>query len=139
MNTTAILARFSSLVAAAGITATLAVADAHAQVLAAAVTVAEAPAGASVPRLMNPDAVGRNASSRYGSFVELAAPRQAEFLVQIDERGRVKEARLITSSGSRVADRVFAESVREMRFTPATVAGQAVSAWITLPMYLTRN
>jgi TonB family protein len=139
MTTNDLLIRAGSLAAAAGIALVLNAADAQAQVFAAAVTVTEAPAGASAPRLMNPHGVGRNAVSRYGSFVELAAPRQAEFLVRVDARGRVTDARVVTSSGSRVADRVFAESVREMRFTPATVAGQAVSAWITVPLHLTRS
>jgi TonB family protein len=100
----------------------------------AALTLVEASTNTIAPLLLNSNHVGRDAMNRYPGWIEWSNPRQAEFLLQVNEEGRVRAVRLSKSSGHPLVDRALHEVAREMRFAPATLDAQAVGVWVRVPV-----
>jgi TonB family protein len=100
----------------------------------AALTLVGASANTTAPLLLNSNHVGRDAMNRYQGWIDWTSPRQAEFLLQLDEGGRVRAVTLSQSSGHSLVDRALQEVARDMRFAPATFDGQAVGVWVRVPV-----
>jgi TonB family protein len=100
----------------------------------AALTLVEASANTIAPLLLNSNHVGRDAMNRYPGWIDWTNPRHAEFLLQVNEDGRVRAVRLSQSSGHPLVDRALQEVARDMRFAPATLDGQAVGVWVRVPV-----
>jgi TonB family protein len=100
----------------------------------AALTLIEASANTIAPLLLNSNHVGRDAMNRYPGWIDWKNPRHAEFLLQVNEDGKVRAVRLSKSSGHRLVDRALQEVAREMRFAPATLDAQAVGVWVRVPV-----
>lgn len=54
--------------------------------------------------------------------------------VLVNEKGRVEELELVSSSGHRVLDRSALAAVRRWSFTPGRRGDEAISMWVTVPV-----
>lgn len=106
---------------------------------AAAVTLTESAAISIVPLLLKSNHLGRDAMNRYPGWIDWRNPRQAEIQLHVNEDGSVESVSLPQSSGHPLVDRALLEVAREMRFAPATLDGEAVAAWVRLPVKMQRE
>lgn len=91
----------------------------------------------TVPGPINYNAVGRSAAIRYPDVVPREGRPKIAFLwFFIREDGSVADTRLWRSSGSPEVDRIAVKLGRELRWRPATCAGQPFAQWYGHPMAL---
>jgi len=54
--------------------------------------------------------------------------------VLVDRKGRVKNMRLLKSSGYKILDRAALDSVKKWLFEPAQRGGKETEAWVKIPI-----
>jgi TonB family protein len=86
------------------------------------------------PRLRNPSVLARALERGY-PIVLRDARQSGRVLVRfrVDSRGRVDEARVLTSTDRRF-DEPTLDAIRLLRFSPARVAGLPVAVWVVQPI-----
>lgn len=108
---------------------------------------APAVASASPGAAPAPSGTGDNSPPRFGvAYLNNPAPKYPAIARRMGEEGRVllrvlvtaagaaKQVKLSASSGSGVLDEAAEKAVRDWKFVPAKQDGQAVEAWVQVPI-----
>jgi TonB family protein len=89
----------------------------------------------TLPALLNPDEIARTIQSRYPPYLEeRGAEGEAVLRLWLDEQGKVARSTLSTSSGLAELDALALGVARDMRFRPATNAGEPVRVIVLMPV-----
>ncbi len=90
------------------------------------------------PIFINPEAVGRaltreknGVRARADEFGRSTNEDEAQFRLLVDERGRVADVKVETSTGEPEMDRAIQRAFRLSRFRPGTLNCEATRMWIT--------
>lgn len=88
------------------------------------------------PRLLNPRWVGREIEARYPpEHVKTGTPGDVLVRMKVLATGAVDSASVVAEASTDTAFETPAVTVtRQMRFSPALVAGRSVATWITIPI-----